>query len=134
MEINYFSCLCFGWATVGIITRVLMVVLGDKWNKWEMDHAYTEKKPAWVDVVVILGFVLVVYTWYQVFTSDVKYGWIMGVLVSLTLTKILALQFNYDKFREFASAVLNDPRKKRNLNIFVFLVSVVFILLGVYVY
>ncbi len=134
MGINYFSLLCFGWAIVGITTRILMVVFGDKWNKWEMEHAYTKKKPAWIYVVGGLGLALVIFTWYQVFNLDVKYSWIIGVLISLSLIKISALLFNYNKFREFASETLNNPRKKRKLNISVFLMSVVFILLGIYLY
>lgn len=134
MEFNYFSYLCFVWAAVGIITRILMVTLGDKWNKWEMNHAYTKKKPFWIYVIAGTGFALVIFTWYQVFNLEVKYSWIIALLISLTLIKISALLFNYDKFRKFASNTLNDPKKKMKLNISVFLLSIVFIFLGLFVY
>lgn len=134
MEFNYFSWLCFSWAFVGIVTRILMIVLGYKWNKWEMDRAYTKKKPAWIYGVGGLGFALVVYTWYQVFNLEVAHSWIIAVIISLSLIKISALLFNYSKFRKFASETLNNPQKKRILNLSVFLMSIIFIMLGIYVY
>lgn len=43
VELNYFSILCFLWAIVGIVTRILMVSLGKQWNDWEMEKAYREE-------------------------------------------------------------------------------------------
>lgn len=134
MNTSYFRYLCYGWAAVGIITRILMVGFGDKWNEWEMKNAYSEKKPRWIYVVAILGLILVGFTWYMVFTTSVNYSWIIALLVSLTLVKITNLIFNYEKFREFASTVLNDPKKKMQLTISVFIMSIVFILLGYNLY
>ena len=134
METSYFRYLCYGWAAVGILTRILMVGLGDKWNKWEMTNAYKENKPSWIYVIALLGIILVGYTWYMVFTTSVSYSWIIALLVSLTLIKITNLVFNYEQFREFASTVLNDPKKKLKLTISVFIMSIVFILLGYNLY
>lgn len=134
MDTSYFRYLCYGWAAIGIITRILMVGFGDKWNEWEMKSAYSESKPRWIYVVALLGLILVGYTWYMVFTTNVDYSWIIALLVSLTLIKITNLIFNYDKFRKFASTVLNDPKKKMQLTISVFIMSIVFILLGYNLY
>lgn len=134
MELNYFNYLCFLWAFVGIVTRIFMIGFGDKWNKWEMDKAYTRKKPVWINAVAGLGFAIVIYTWYQVFALEVAYSWVIAIITSLTLIKISALIFNYDKFREFASNTLNDPQKKMKLNVSVLIMSAVFIALGVFVY
>ena len=134
MENVYFRWLCFMWAFVGITTRILMVVLGDTWNKWELDHAYTKEKPRWINVIGGVAFAIVIYTWYQVFSSNVAYSWIIAVFTSLTLIKISALLFNYDTFRQFAYKTLSDPLKRKKLNISVFFMSIVFILLGLYLY
>lgn len=134
MNFNYFSYLCFIWAIIGIVTRILMTVYGERWNKWEMDQAYKEEKPKWIYLISLLGILLVAFTWYQVFNLDVEYSWIIALLLSLTLVKISALLFNYEKFRAFASETLNDPKKKIRLNISVFIVSIVMILLGLFVY
>ncbi|WP_422485691.1 hypothetical protein [Gudongella sp. DL1XJH-153] len=134
MNFNYFSYLCFVWAAVGIITRILMITLGDKWNKWEMEHAYSEKKPMWVNIVAGFGIIVVVITWIQVFRLDVDYSWIIAVITTLSLIKISALIFNYEKFREFASETLHDKSKLLRLNISVFAASVIFIALGLFLY
>jgi hypothetical protein len=134
MKFNYFSYLCFIWAIIGITTRILMAVYGERWNKWEMDQAYKEVKPKWIYLISLLGILLVAFTWYQVFNLDVEYSWIIALLLSLTLVKISALLFNYEKFRAFASETLNNPKKKLRLNISVFIVSIVMILLGLFVY
>ena len=134
MKFNYFSYLCFIWAIIGITTRILMAVYGERWNKWEMDQAYKEVKPKWIYLISLLGILLVAFTWYQVFNLDVEYSWIIALLLSLTLVKISALLFNYEKFRAFASETLNNPKKKLRLNISVFIVSIVMILLGLFIY
>jgi hypothetical protein len=126
--------LCFGWAFVGIVTRILMIVLGEQWNTWEMEHAYTQKKPMWVNVISIASVIIVVFTWYQVFNLGIAYSWVIAMLTTLTLVKISILAFNYDQFRVFASNTLNNPEKKIILNLIVFLMSLVFIVLGLFVY
>lgn len=134
MDFNYFSYLCFAWAAVGIITRVLMVTMGDRWNKWEMEKAYASHKPAWIYIIAVFGLLMIAITWYQVINLDVRYSWIMAVFVSLTTIKLSALLFKYDQFRQFASETLNNPEKMKKLNISVLMISVIFIALGVFVY
>jgi len=111
-----------------------MVGFGDKWNKWEMNNAYKEKKPKWIYLVSGLGFFLSAFTWYKVFTTDVKYSWVIAILISLPLVKISALLFRYDEFRKFAEETLNDPKKKMKLTISVLLMSVIFIVMGIVLY
>jgi uncharacterized membrane protein YdcZ (DUF606 family) len=134
MEFNYFSYLCFVWAAVGVVTRVLMVTMGDRWNKWEMERAYASQKPAWIYAVGVLGLFVIALTWYQVFNLDVRYSWIMAVFVSLTTVKLSALLFKYDQFRQFASETLSNPQKMKKLNISVLTISIIFIALGLFVY
>ncbi|MGM0396110.1 MAG: hypothetical protein ACQEP4_03555 [Bacillota bacterium] len=111
-----------------------MISLGDKWNKWEMDHAYSENKPFWINIVAALGIAVVVFTWIQVFRLDVDYSWIIAVITTLSLIKISVLLFNYEKFREFASKTLNDKSKRLRLNLSVFVASLIFIALGLFLY
>ncbi|MDP3387053.1 MAG: hypothetical protein Q8S24_07455 [Eubacteriales bacterium] len=134
MEFNYFSYLCFTWAAAGVVTRVLMVTMGDRWNKWEMERAYSSQKPAWIYAVGVLGLFVIALTWYQVFNLDVRYSWIMAVFVSLTTIKLSALLFKYDQFRQFASETLSNPQKMKKLNISVLTISIIFIALGLFVY
>ncbi|MBS4538922.1 hypothetical protein GOQ27_10625 [Clostridium sp. D2Q-11] len=133
-DLNYFSTLCFAWAFVGIGSRILMIRYGKKWIDWELDKAYAKEKPKWIYIVSVISLIIVGYTWYQVFNMDIKYSWIIAILVSLTLIKIFNLIFNYDKFREFVDSTLNNKRKFKQLNISVFIFSIIFILMGIFLY
>ncbi|EOD00205.1 hypothetical protein [Caldisalinibacter kiritimatiensis] len=108
MDLNYFSILCFFWAFVGILTRILIVALGDKWKEWEINKAYAKERPKWLNYIGIFGFALVIFTWYKVFTTNVGFSWIIAVLLSLTLIKLYKLTFDYNEFREFVINVFED--------------------------
>jgi len=131
---NYFSLLCFFWAFIGIISRFLIVFLGEKWNKWELNSAYSEEKPKWIYLISIISLFLVIYTWYQVFITEIEYSWIIAALISLTLIKVSALLFNYEQFRTFAKEVLNNKSKLQQLNIGVLLFSIICIGMGLFLY
>ena len=133
-DLNYFSILCFSWALIGIGSRLIMIYIGQRWNKWELEKVYSEEKPAWIYFAGVAAFFLVGYTWFKVFTTDIRFSWIIALLITLTLIKISTLIFNYNKFREFAKTVLNDKQKLMKLNIGVVIFSVIFILLGIYLY
>ncbi len=132
--INYFSILCFVWAFVGILSRILIVFLGDKWTKWELDKAYSQKKPKWIYAVAILSLAIIGFTWYQVIVSGVQFSWIIAALLSLTLIKVYTIILNYERFREFAKYILNDRKKLRQLKIIVTILSIIFILMGIFLY
>lgn len=132
--INYFSILCFAWAFIGIISRILMACFGDRWNQWEIDKAYSQKKPKWIFIIGIISLIIVGFTWYKVIVSGIRFSWIITVLVSLTLIKVFTLIFDYKKFREFAKDVLNNRKKLLQLNIGVIIFSIVFIVMGIYLY
>ncbi len=44
MEFNYLVICVLGGRFVGIITRILMIGLGERWNRWELQRAYAKKK------------------------------------------------------------------------------------------
>jgi len=131
---NYFSILCLIWAAIGIGSRVMMGIMGERWNEWEENSAYAAKRPKIISVVGITGYLLIILTWYMVFVTEVKLGWIMAVLASLTVIKISTLLFNYPAFREFLSKTLNDKKKMMRLNISVIAFSIVLVLMSIFLY
>lgn len=131
---SYFRALCLFWALVGLMSRFFILKMGEEWNRWELDSAYTESKPKWIYLLAVLGVSLVAYTWYQVVVTDVQFSWIIALLVSLTLIKIVNLIFNYNKFREFVVNILDDKKRWRQLNISVVAFSIVLIMLGIFIY
>ncbi len=133
-EVNYFQVLCLFWATLGIGSRILMGIFGERWKRWELGRAYARQKPKWLYVAGTLGLALIAYTWYAAFTLGIDYGWIMAVFVSLTSVKMCMLIFRYDRFRTFAVMALNDRLKMRWLNAAVLFFSVVCIWMAFYLY
>jgi hypothetical protein len=131
---NYFSVLCFVWAAVGIVSRIMMAVMGRRWSTWETEKAYTKERPPWVVVVAIAGLFLIVYTWYRVFTGDVNLDWVIASLISLTALKVSMLLFKYDAFHEFLVRTLSDRSKMMRLNIVVILFSCVLVAMGIFIY
>lgn len=134
LNINYFQFVCFLWAAIGIVSRIAMFAMGEKWAKWELESAYKSKKPKWIYAVAIGGYGLIGFTWYKFFTTDIKVSWIVALLITLTVIKISTLLFNYDAFRKFAIETLKDKTKMFKLNIVVILFSITLVLMGVYLY
>lgn len=131
---NYFSILCFCWAAVGVGSRIVMALMGPKWKIWELNNAYAEKRPAGINIIIILGVLLVIFTWYKVFVSDVKLGWIIAAMVTLTTVKLGSLIFNYEGFRRFASQMLNSKTKMMFLNLGVIVYSIILVTMGLFLY
>lgn len=131
---NYFSILCFVWALIGITSRIIMGIMGEKWKEWELNSAYPSKKPKILNILGIVGYLIVIFTWYMVFISNIKYSWIIAALVSVTVIKISILLFSYKAFRKFASKMLNDKKKMFQLNLGVIVYSVLLIFMGIFLY
>ncbi len=131
MKINYFVILCFSWAFIGILTRIIILILGKKWNKWEENKVYPKKKPIWLYLVGISAVSIVAYTWYMVFTNDVRFSWVITLLLTLILIKVFTQIFNYSKFREYVKKVMNDANTFKKINILVFLFSIILVFLGI---
>lgn len=134
MNLNFFEGLCFFWAAIGISSRILMGLLGERWNQWEVDRAYAKNRPRWVSIIAVLGISLVIYTWIQVIRSPIRYDWIIAVLITFTLVKLSALLFAYDHFRSFVENVLSNPSRFRQLNAAVIVFSLVTAAMGIWLY
>lgn len=131
---SYFSILCYFWAGIGLISRFFIIRMGEQWNKWELDSAYTESKPLWIYPLGIFGAGLVGYSWYRVVITDVRYSWIIAALLSLTLIKVFNLTLNYQRFREFVVNTLNDRRRWRFINAGIIAFSLGLVFMGAFLY
>jgi len=130
----FFKLLCFLWAAIGIISRLFMYIMGEQWKTWEMNKAYKAKKPWYINLIALISYIIVIYSWYNVFALQVAYSWIIACLVTLTTVKVSILLLNYDGFRSFASTTLNDKKKMLQLNVGVLVFSVVLIGMGIFLY
>ena len=131
---NYFSLLCFSWAVIGIGSRIIMGIMGEKWKSWELNTAYAPQRPMIINVIAITGIAVVIYTWFKVITTEVNSSWIVALLISFTVIKVATVLFRYEKFRAFAFTMLNDKRKMLVLNLGVVAYSVILVLMGYFLY
>lgn len=134
MELNFFNITCFAYAGFALLTRLLIFIFKDDWNQWELNKAYSEKKPAWIYFLALFSISFVLFSWFKVWSSSVDYGWILAGLLSLTLIKISQLLFNYNRFRAFVAEALYSREKMLFINIGVFTFSIALILMGIYLY
>lgn len=131
---NYFGIICFVWALIGIGSRIIMGVMGEKWNNWELNSAYASEKPKILNVIGVVGYLIVIFTWYMVIISSIEYSWIIAALVSVTVIKISTILFNYKAFRRFVSDMLNNEKKMFQLNLGVVIYSIILIFMGIFLY
>ncbi|MGF7059030.1 hypothetical protein [Brassicibacter mesophilus] len=131
---NYFGIICFVWALIGIGSRIIMGVMGEKWNNWELNSAYASEKPKILNVIGVIGYLIVIFTWYMVIISSIEYSWIIAALVSVTVIKISTILFNYKAFRRFVSDMLNNEKKMFQLNLGVVIYSIILIFMGIFLY
>lgn len=131
---NYFKLLCFIWAAIGLVSRIIMGMMGPKWKDWELGHAYKDKKPPVINLIAITGYMVVLFTWYRVLTDKIPFSWIIALLLSSIVIKVSTLLFRYEAFRAFAVKTLNDSKKMRQLNISVLIFSLTLVLMGIYLY
>lgn len=130
----FFKIVCFVWAAIGIVSRVAMAVMKEKWAVWEENSAYKAHRPAWVVVVSVFGFCMIAAAWLVYIIAGVPYGWVLAALITLTAIKISSLLFNYSKFREFLKETLASKQKMMRINISVIVLSAGLIALGIFLY
>lgn len=132
---NYFKVLSIVYGLIMIGKGPVIHLLGEKWTKFELEIAYTEKQPLWVWIVGILGMGLVGITWYIHFITAVSYSILITLIITATMVKVSQVLFNYQRFREFAVTVTTEKRSVlTTMNIVTALFGVVLVLLGVIVY
>ena len=130
MTINYFAGICFVWAIIGLLSRVVIAGMGERWKEWETNAAYTEKQPKWLYAVDVCALLFVGFTWYMVFTTNVFLSWVIAALLTLILVKALFQMYKYNEFRAFVVRILQNQKQFTRIYITGLAFSIVLIALG----
>ncbi len=118
-----------------ILTRFLIELFPKRWKEFELNSAYTEEKPKWIWYVAIVGLIVIIFTWYMHFTTDVPYSIVITLIVSLTVIKTSQVLFNYEKFRAFVVKLFTEDRKTlTKLNIVILILGIAVFSLGLFLY
>lgn len=132
---NYFQFLSIGFGIFTIVVRSLIHILGQRWTKFELNTAYTAKRPAWIWIAAAIGLGIIALTWYKFITTDIPWSLVITLIVTLTLIKLSQLLFNYENFRKFVQAALvEDRRIIVAINTVTIILGLVMIWLGVIIY
>lgn len=132
---NYFQILSFSLGAVIILTRFLIEFFPKRWKEFELNSAYTEEKPKWIWYVAIFGLIIIAFTWYMHFTTDVPYSIVITLFVSLTVLKTSQVLFNYENFRSLVVRLFNEERKTlTKLNVVILILGIAVFSLGLFLY
>lgn len=132
---NYFQIASITLGIFIIVVRSLMHIIPNKWNTFELEYMYKRKRPRWVFVAGFISIIIVGYTWYQEFITDIPYSLFFTILISLTMIKTSQVLFNYERFRSFAENALTKNRKVLiRINITTTILGLLLIVLGILVY
>lgn len=132
---NYFQFLSIGFGIFAIVVRSLIHILGERWTKFELDTAYTAKRPAWIWGAAAVGIAVTALTWYKHFTTEIPWSLAITIMVTLTLVKLSQVLFNYENFRNFAKlALVHDRRIIIAINVATITLGLAMIGLGIFVY
>jgi hypothetical protein len=106
---NYFKILGIIFGLAAFLKPFYMHIIPWDENKF-IAKAYSEKRPAWIVPVAVLGLALVALTWYMHFTADIQYSLVITILFSLTAIKAIALIFDYKRFQEWVKGMLSQDK------------------------
>ena len=86
------------WAVLGVESLKRLIV-----------KLYPEVRPRWIPVVGALVLALVFWTWAEFVKAVSMENFVVTLVVSLGLAKVVPLVFFYKKAREFLMALLAEP-------------------------
>ncbi len=105
---NYFKILS--------IVLGLWMVLGGAWAAFFMENLkqsvtkiYPEVRPSWLPVVGMLVLALVLWTWVKFVKAPSMENFVVTLVLSLGLAKVVPMISFYKKFREFLMALVSEP-------------------------
>jgi len=70
---------------------------------------YPEARPGWIPAAGLVMLALVLWTWVEFVRSFSMESFVVTLVMSLGLAKVLPMVFFYKKFREFALALMSEP-------------------------
>ena len=102
---NYFFILGLVFGFAALLKPVYMHLIPWDENKF-IAKTYSEKRPAWIVPVAVLGLGLIALTWYMHFTAGIAYSLVLTIIFSLTAIKGILLIFDYQTFHKWVAKML----------------------------
>ena len=105
---TYFKILSIvlgGWMVLGGLWAVFYI----EGLKRLVVKLYPEARPRWIPVTGALVVALVLWTWVEFIKAVTMENFVVTLVMSLGLAKVVPLVFLYKKAREFLMALLAEP-------------------------
>jgi len=97
----YFQWICFFLGGMVLLSGLWIGFCGESYKKIAL-RFLPEKRSLWILVVSLVMFAWIVFTWYQFFQTPTAITFIVTFIFSLSLIKLFAVLFKYQRYREFA--------------------------------
>lgn len=109
---NYFKVLGIIFGLAAMLKPFYMHLLPWDENTF-IEKFYSEKRPAWIVPIALVGLFLIGLTWYLHFTLNIANSLIITVLFSLTALKAVALIFDYQRFQQAVAQMLKKDKGRQ---------------------
>lgn len=93
---------------------------------------YPEKRPDWVPAAGLAVLALVLWTWVEFVRSFSLESFVVTLVMSLGLAKVLPMVFFYKKFRELALALAAEPLALRVVVLSTAAVGLAILIMGLF--
>jgi len=105
---NYFKVLSIALGAWMILGGVGAVFFAESLKRLIV-KVYPEARPGWMKLVGVLVLALVLWTWVEFARAVSMENFVVTLVVSLGLAKVVPLVFYYKKSREFLMALVGEP-------------------------
>ncbi|TYB31266.1 MAG: hypothetical protein FXF47_05055 [Candidatus Mcinerneyibacterium aminivorans] len=130
-----FKIVCYILSITTFVKSITGIFAHDKLYNWAKRH-YSKEKRSWTTILLIVyGVGVLILTWYGTIFDYVKYGWIVTILITFSSIKLAGLIFNWKKVsKKFVKFIENSKEKLWMLDVLLLIISIGFLLMGIYLY
>ena len=134
MQINFFNIACFiaaGIVLSGSLFRIFYPVVLKNFGQKLFE---SEETPFWVFAFGVFAILFIVILWFHVWISNVRYSWIVAILLSFSLIKSSFFILNYNQFKPIMVRFIGNKKRVLGFNLLMILYGLSLIGLGMFLY
>lgn len=130
-----FKIISFVLACACILKAIIGLAFHKKFYLWDRKQYASQKLPKDIFIFILYGIGMFFITWYATIFHYERYGWIITLVVTLSSVKLFSILFNWRKTSEkIVKFIDSGGWKLWMLDITIFIIGILFLLLGLYIY
>lgn len=111
---NYFQLLGTLLGLAAFLKPIYLLILPKNWRQTLL-KVYTIHRPRWILPLTIVGFLIVFYTWWYEYHTDLSHSWFITLILSASALKGMTLIFNYHRFQKLVAKLLSENQGKKTI-------------------